>query len=311
MAEIKTSSRRRRLPASVGLTVFSALLLAYLFWPRANPPEPPLPSPNGYDDFLRAKDSFRVQPAEFKNSTSAELRAYVATNSEALKFIRVGLARECRVPLEYTQGFMTNHLTDLATFKALTRLLVSEGNLAEAEGRTNDAARIYLETIRFSHEIVRGGLMIDSLVSFACEAIAMEPLNKIVPRLDAPTCREMILLLRKIERESESVEEVRKRERLWADQTSPVPRPLRMVQMIIQTRTLNPLKAALQKAEQKAAVIQRRRRVLLVELAARAYKLEKGKPPEKLEDLVPDYLSAVPLEPDGLQRIKWIPALSQ
>ena len=81
--------------------------------------------------------------------------------------------------------------------------------------------------------------------------------------------------------------------------------------MIIQTRTLNPLKAALKKAEQKAAVIQRRRRVLLVELAARAYTLEKGKPPEKLEDFVPDYLSAVPLEPDGLQRLKWIPALSQ
>jgi len=308
---MKTISRPWCLVLWVSLTVFPALLLVCLLWPKTNPSEAPLPSPNGYDDFLRARDSFRAQSVEVKYAPPDELRVYVATNTEALKFIRTGLARQCRVPLEYTQGFITNHLPDLATFKALTRLLVTEGQLADAEGRTNDAARIYLETIRFSHEIARGGLMIDSLVSFSCEAIAMEPLAKIVPRLDAATCREMIHLLRRIEREPESVAAVQKRERLWADQISPVARPFRIIQMIVQTRTVNPLKAALQKAEQKAVVIQRRRRVLLVELAARAYKLEKGKPPEQLEDLVPDYLGAVPLEPGGLQKLDWIPAQSQ
>jgi hypothetical protein len=35
----------------------------------------------------------------------------------------------------------------------------------------------------------------------------------------------------------------------------------------------------------------------LINLAARAYELDKGKPPESLADLVPDYLKAVPQDP--------------
>ena len=36
---------------------------------------------------------------------------------------------------------------------------------------------------------------------------------------------------------------------------------------------------------------------LLIDLAARAYELEKGKPPTGVADLVPDYLKAVPQDP--------------
>ena len=308
--------RERKFKAKTVLRVGTAFIVLGVIIYQAiqlTRPLPPirLPNPNGYDDFVKGKELLSTQRVEIKGATTDELRAYVTRNAEALKFIRLGLARECRVPLEYTQRFISNHLTDLATFKALTRLLVAQGKLAEAEGRTNDAARIYMETIRFSHEIARGGLVIDCLVSFACEAIVVEPLSKIVPRLDALTCREMVDALHKIDLKSESVAEAQKRDRLWADRTSPVPRPLRMVQMIIQSRTLNPLKAALLKAEQKAAAIQHRRRVLLVEFAARAYELQTGKPPEKLDDLVPGYLSALPLEPGGKQSLNWTPILSQ
>jgi len=70
------------------------------------------------------------------------------------------------------------------------------------------------------------------------------------------------------------------------------------------------MKSALQKAGQKADLIQHRRRVVLVELAARAYELERGRQPVKIEDLVPDYLSAVPLEAGGHERLNWSPARS-
>ncbi len=35
----------------------------------------------------------------------------------------------------------------------------------------------------------------------------------------------------------------------------------------------------------------------MINFAARAYELEKGKPPRNVTDLVPDYLKAVPKDP--------------
>jgi len=38
-------------------------------------------------------------------------------------------------------------------------------------------------------------------------------------------------------------------------------------------------------------------RELTLDLATRAYELERGKPPASLADLVPDYLKAIPQDP--------------
>ena len=42
---------------------------------------------------------------------------------------------------------------------------------------------------------------------------------------------------------------------------------------------------------------QTRTRQLIIALAARAYELDKGKPPASLADLMPDYLKAIPQDP--------------
>ena len=83
--------------------VFAASL-AYFAWPRPIPGPPPLPSPNGYDDFLKAADSI-VGNANFDASKASgeELREFVEGNRGARELVRVGLGRECGVPLEYLQ----------------------------------------------------------------------------------------------------------------------------------------------------------------------------------------------------------------
>src|SRR2546422_11133457 len=80
----------------LGLTVYEAI--------RLDRPLrlPPLPSPNGYDDFLRAQDSFRAQSVELKDVRADELRASVTPTTAALQLIRLGLDRQCRAPLAYT-----------------------------------------------------------------------------------------------------------------------------------------------------------------------------------------------------------------
>jgi hypothetical protein len=79
----------------------------------------------------------------------------------------------------------------LARVKKLALAFRTEGELAEQEGKTNEAARVYLDGIRFGQEVCRGGLLIDRLVGIACEAITLAPWNTLVWDLDATTCREL------------------------------------------------------------------------------------------------------------------------
>jgi competence protein ComGC len=57
------------------------------------------------------------------------------------------------------------------------------------------------------------------------------------------------------------------------------------------------LKQIEQKWVSKANAQQTRTRLMLVQLAARAYELEKGERPKNLADLVPAYLKAIPQDP--------------
>src|SRR5580765_4534351 len=122
-------------------------------------PLPPLPNPNGNDDFVKAQKLVLGNPADFERGSLEELRKHLAENAEALKRVREGLAKQCRIPISFSTNYLA--LRSLSDVKRVARLLEAEGRLAEFEGRTNDAARIYLETIRYGKESCRGGVMMD------------------------------------------------------------------------------------------------------------------------------------------------------
>ena len=79
------------------------LVVATLVLTRNQPPPagPPLPNPNGYDDFVQAGRMVADNTSDYSTMSEADLRALVKTNSEALKLARTGLTRECQVPLDY------------------------------------------------------------------------------------------------------------------------------------------------------------------------------------------------------------------
>src|SRR3989442_15809014 len=70
--------------------------------PRAGP----LPTPNGYDDFVKAGGLVCDGTGEFSTMNEEKLRATVSKNFEALRVARVGLGHESRVPLIPS---LTNH----------------------------------------------------------------------------------------------------------------------------------------------------------------------------------------------------------
>src|SRR3974390_774991 len=172
---------------------------------------PPLPSPNGYDDLLKA-GRLSTRFDSVNDLDHDRLRILVATNSKALRPLRVGLARHCAVPTESTIANFSTISGDLIGLRSLARVLVAEGRLAEIENRPTDAAHSYLDAIRLGAEMSHGGLMINRLVGIACEGMGCIPLVRLLPRLNCEEMRPLIAQLEAIDTNSVKWAEVTRNE---------------------------------------------------------------------------------------------------
>ena len=256
------------------------------------PSRPPLPNPNGYDDFIKASKAIArsADDPSLIDLDHERLRVWVATNAEPLCLLRAGLNRLCAMPVE---AALTNaNMNQLADMKKLAHLLIAEGRLRELDNQPADAARSYTDLIRFGNEISRGGWLITRLVGIACEALGCRALAQVVPRLGREDVRLELRDLEKIDAGRVTWGEVRENERYFTRrQLRKYWNPLVWVVAWWQNRQ------ALQGTETKHKLIVARERLVAIELALRAYQSERGRPPTRLDDLVTNYLSRVPSDP--------------
>jgi len=271
--------------------VLAMLAVVVLFVGRTSPP-PPLPNPNGYDDFLKAAALLTGGVGNASTLDHDGLRALVSTNSESLRLLRLGLTRGCSVPMDSAMTNISGLLGDLANLKSLARLLEEEGRLAEMETRYADAAHSYLDTIHFGNEMSRGGFVICRLVGVACEAIGSSPLAKLVSKLNCEEVRPVIMQLEKIDATQVAWDEVRRNEdRFSRYQLGKGFNPITWGMTRWQRRR------SIQRAERRHNRVIAHERLLAVELALRCYDSEQGHPPARLVQLIPKYLQRVPLDP--------------
>ncbi len=280
-----------------GLVVAIIALLGFLFYTvtRPPPPPPPLPNPNGYDDFVKAGGMVpgNLLFSEYAATSNVrQLRFVISTNAEAFKLVRLGLDRECRVPLRNSRKqFDEEHMPVLPTFKRLAYAFEAEGKLAELEGHPADALRSYLDCIRFGRQLSRGGLAIDKLVSVADENIGMRALQRMAGSLGTNECHLAIQALAKLDSNNESADDFWKRDRKFGRHISD------WREWITSLLAFNQRRQIQQKFRTKLDNCDLTRRRLMLDLAARAYELEKGERPKTIADLVPDYLKTIPLDP--------------
>ena len=161
----------------------------------------------------------------------------------------------------------------------------------EMDGRTNDAAGIYLEGIRYGAELGRGGVLISELVSIACENVAMSRLQRLSDSVTAGKCREIAAALQTVDAREEPIAGTLEDERLWSKRTFGIRGQFESLLMHKQQAAMTA------RAVAKIQATQLRRRQLILDFTAQAYELEKGKPPQSVADLVPEYLKAVPKDP--------------
>ena len=268
----------------------------YFLWPA--PPSatgPLLPSPNGYDDFVKAGTMLAMISSAYPKMPMVELKAYVGTNQEPLRLVRLGLTRGCQVPTEDSMDYIRGHVMDLMPIKRVAQLISAEGGLAEAEGRLADAAKSHLENIRYGQVSANGGLIIDKLVGIAVENMGMVGLERVVDKLDARQAREVIAILEEADARSTPASVHIARDRQWARKAG---RWTDTLQAMWIARSLFPTRLAVQKYTAKLQATDLRRRKLLLNLAARVHELETGKRPQQTKDLVPGILRTLPKDPE-------------
>jgi hypothetical protein len=283
----------KKLLLGIVVGTFAVYFIALMVTTKRTPTFPPLPDPNGYDDFLKAAALLNaLQVDTMYTNDPIALHEFMSAAAEPLRLVQLGLSRTCSVPTMEVMTNFSNRINELAQMKMLAQFLANEGRLAELEGRTNDALRCYVDGISFGNEVGRGGFMIHRLVGVACEAIADAGLTRIMPTLNREQSRPLIKTLGEIDRDAVTWNHVSKNEATFARfEMKKSINPVTWVMGWWQARE------AIRKAHERHDQITARRRLFILELALRCYLAETGKPPARLNDLIPKYLSQVPEDP--------------
>ncbi|MGO8674903.1 MAG: hypothetical protein ACLQVX_03405 [Limisphaerales bacterium] len=287
--------RRNRSPlvALAGLLTAAALAFALFTIGRA-PKRALLATPNGFDDFIKAGRAVLGTDDEISGQNPETQRALISTNVEALRLLRLGLTRRCVMP---ANSALTNFVGSMNPMKRLVMLLEGEGHAHEMDNRFGDAARSYTDSVRFGNEMSRGGFLITRRLGVASEVLGCERLASILPRLTQDDARNALTQLEKIDANRVRLGEALRNERFHTSRQFITPR-------------VNPIGSPIAWAKGWWQYWQEARRVkanhrtmvahvrlLVAELALRCYQSEKGRVPPRLDDLVPNYLSRVPLDP--------------
>lgn len=131
----------------------------------------------------------------------------------------------------------------------------------------------------------------DETLGIAVESLGLEQLKRLPGRLDAQSCRETATALEAGGAQRQTWSQVMQQEHVWSRGTFGAGSKLMsLIYRPVRERNY-------QRAVQKANATEKLQNQLLVNFAARAFQLEKGQAPASADDLIPDYLKAVPKDP--------------
>ena len=177
---MRTNSKRRIWTmwisrAALVLVSLSIMLpLAAIYWRLATPlpiPRVAMPSPNGYDDLIKAGRMLQnvnvpyIGPAlapQLKIATHAQMKAFAIRQDAVFDVIHRGFAKPCRVPIVWNDPeykWFHAEISNFQNFCNLARALCVKAKDAELDGRIDDAVAAHLENIRLGNACAHGGFV--------------------------------------------------------------------------------------------------------------------------------------------------------
>jgi hypothetical protein len=302
------ASPLRRAFGRAGLILLSLLTivpLGVVYYHLAFPPPTSaalLPKPNAYDDLLAVGETLEKTlqdqgadlPALWNEPSASEAIVLRALNRRAwnasMQEVRAALDRPSRVPLHYRaiEYGRYENMDDLASAIRI------EGKAAANAGRIRDAIQCFTDIIRLGRVEGSGGLSIDWLADCSIESVGIEQFHSLAKSLDAAQCRAAIRAIAAEDKDREPFEHVWQRERVWGARALGWSGRLYMLidRLMRQDERRTRLLCEAVSNETRAEL-----RIAMTELAVQAYSLDHHRLPDRLSQLVPDYLSAMPVDP--------------
>jgi hypothetical protein len=288
--------RWRRPIVLVSIVVVIAGLIATLIPGGCSVPSQ-LPDPNGYDDFVKASNQIHgdwPNKGDYAKAKIDEIRPFVEANKASLDLVKIGLKRESLVPIEDSQEGLARHFEASRNIRSVPRLLICEAMVYEADGRFVEAARSYRDVLELGQALTQGGLGNDVTVGYVIQGQAIARLRAIANQLPSDTIREIIAELGSLEQRRLSLDAIEARRVRWY--RGSFSRFERM--MLSTTGMAKQGQAAEQQMIKKAlANVDRPLRYLQVQLAIHAFHEDQKAWPRSVEELIPEYLSTVPIDP--------------
>ena len=305
---VATSSVRQRAKHRLDKAIFVVLIAIVGTYPLAilgkllmpqSIPHVTRPNPNGYDDLVAAGGMIQSPLLDFsvEPKSTDELAAEISKFKAAFDRIRLGLSRSCQAPVWPKNGDLTTRNSTpnaIINVRADARALNREAQLALRQNRFDDSALIALDCIHLGQACTRGGLLVDRLMGTACESIGDAALYPSIKQLDSRTCRKLVVALQNVDENREPLEDVRRRERIWDENAYGWHGLLtNLLADVSGTYGDNYRLVANTYLPRKQAIT----RLLILELAVRCCQIEQSALPENLDQLLPDILTRIPLDP--------------
>jgi len=265
---------------------------------------PALPQPNGYDALLAIAATISKPSGDLVELSSEQIREMSRQNQPAWEKLGPALEMESRVPLSTAPKWVDQHGEDVKNLKKLAVALALHAKALMLDGRTNEAARCHLNTIRLGQTLARGGVLVDGITSIAVESIGTASLRAMSPALSAQECRAMAKTLAVAEVNRDSPENILLNQRRWSAAS------FGLVSKVGGILLRNASAKRHSEFTTRYHESTKRTRRLILLLAARTFELETGQRPSRPSDLVPDFLPTVPTDPDTGSPMSALPPAS-
>ena len=260
-------------------------------WARRSPALPEVPEPNGYAVLAQVARKIQGPEGDLADVPADAVRKFGGGQRELLDQVRLAVRGASGVPLETDPRWADKQVDELKRLKRLAVLVGLRSKVEMLEGRTNAAARAWVDMILLGQAIARGGRVLEALNGMAVEKVATASLRSMTPLLDAGTCRSLAQELERAESARESASRILGTESNWSRATfGLIARAGAYLQRQSEARRRADFESRYQDVERTT------RRLILV-LAAHSLALQTGRAVGSPSELVASVLQAVPVDP--------------
>jgi hypothetical protein len=279
---------------------FALTVLTLIYWQMLwlLPLPPPFSTaPTHHGRLMVISDQIRGLPSPTTSAARVQRQALI---DETIRLVQ----EENHVPYDPVDGISldvwnalmmpSQHSRDLA------RALDADTKDALAAGDYDRACTLTLANIRLGLMLRRGGAIIEFLIGTAIHGFAFQPLVKMRAEVSPDQARRIIATLQEALDEQEDLEAIKYRDRALAE------RAYGWAGRLSSILDAAGLRSAPNLVEPQLRTIVTTR-LLQTDLAIRLFQHDNNHLPQRLDDLVPNYLPAMPLDPYSQQPLIYKP----